>query len=108
MQGPGGSIDQTTCRLAVLSLLSNYKWTRMVQNCFLGVQVEVGQRDKTRGQSRYPPFGKNFLKFFGDESGLPLGAFQPERFDIVWKRSRSWSSETSRIPRGLGQGRFHD
>ena len=48
------------------------------------------------------PLSGKIFQSFGDESGLPLGVFQPERFDIVQKHSRSWSSETSQIPRGLG------
>ena len=50
----------------------------MVQNCSLKVQVEVGQRDETRGRSRYPPFGKKISKVFGDESGSLLGGFRSE------------------------------
>ena len=51
----------------------------MVQNCSLKVRVEVGQRDETRGRSRYPPF-RNFFFFqsFWDESGLLLGGFRSE------------------------------
>ena len=45
----------------------------MVQNCSSGVRVEVGQRDETRGRSRYPPFGKKFPKFLGMSLGYSLG-----------------------------------
>ena len=98
MRGPGGSVDWTTCRLAVLSLLSNYKWTRMVQNCSLRVRVEVGQRDETRGRSRYPPFGKFFSKVFGMSLGYSLGGSDRKKLNVVQERSRSWPSEASRIP----------
>ena len=80
----------------------------MVQNCSLGVRVGVGQRDETRGRSRYPPFGKKFPKFFGGESGLLLGGFRSEKLDVVRKHSRSWPSEASQIPGDWERREYHD
>ena len=42
-------------------------------------------------------FLEKISNILGVESGLLLGVFQLENFDVVQKHSRSWLSDTSQI-----------
>ena len=73
MWGPGGSIDWTTCCLAVLSLLLNYKWTQDGPELFSRSAGGGGTKGRNKGTKSLSSLWKKISKVFGMSLGYSLG-----------------------------------